>query len=81
MKMAGDTLDGCMPSKIVQEDMEVGQTGGEVGEFNASQEINSQPATQPLDASFDMETQSQRDEEDGVWGQLYPHCGTFPRCA
>ena len=80
MKMAGDTLDGCMPSKIVQEDMEVGQTGGEVGEFNASQEINSQPATQPLDASFDMETQSQRDEEDGVWGQLYPHCGTFPRC-
>lgn len=79
MKMAGDTLDGCMPSKIVQEDMEVGQTGGEVGEFNASQEINSQPATQPLDASFDMETQSQRDEEDGVWGQLYPHCGTFPR--
>jgi len=77
--MAGDTLDGCMPSKMVQEDMEVGQAGGEVGEFNASQEINSQPATQPLDSSFDMETQSQREEEDGVWGQLYPHCGTFPR--
>jgi len=57
----------------------VGQAGGEVGEFNASQEINSQPATQPLDSSFDMETQSQREEEDGVWGQLYPHCGTFPR--
>ena len=65
--MAGDTLDGCMPSKMVQEDMEVGQAGGEVGEFNASQEINSQPATQPLDSSFDMETQSQREEEDGLW--------------
>ena len=26
--MAGDTLEGCMPSKMVKEDMEVGQAGG-----------------------------------------------------
>ena len=63
----------------MQDDKEVGQAGGEVGEFNASQEINFQPTTQPLDSSLDMETQSQREEKDGVWGQLYPQCGTFPR--
>jgi len=81
MRMAGDMVDGCIPSKLVQEDMEVGQVGGEVGQFNASQQdLNSQPATQPLDASFDMESPSQGLEE-GVWGQLYPHCGTFPRLA
>eukprot|EP00092_Neocalanus_flemingeri_P094274 GFUD01119867.1.p1 GENE.GFUD01119867.1~~GFUD01119867.1.p1 ORF type:complete len:515 (-),score=128.52 GFUD01119867.1:119-1663(-) len=78
--MAGDTVDGCIPSKIVQEDMEVGQEGGVAGQFNISQDLNSQPATQPLDASFDCESQSQGCEE-GVWGQLYPHCGTFPRIA
>ena len=78
MRMAGDMVDGCVPSKGVQEDMEVGQVGGVLGQFNVSQDINSQPATQPLDASFDLESPSQGFEE-GVWGQLYPHCGTFPR--
>ena len=40
--MAGDKVDGCIPNKLVQEDMEVGQVGGEVGQFNASQQdINS----------------------------------------
>ena len=38
----------------------------------------SQPATQPMDASVELDTSSQGLEE-GVWGQLYPHCGTFPR--
>merc|ERR1719391_512600 len=37
----------------------------------------SQPNTQPLD-KLDMESVSQALEE-GVWGQLYPHCGSFPR--
>ena len=73
MRMAGDMVDGCIPSKLVQEDMEVGQVGGEVGQFNASQQdLNSQPASQPLDASFDMESPYQGLDE-GVWGQLYPH--------
>ena len=50
-------VDGCIPSKLVQEDMEVGQVGGEVGQFNASQQdLHSQPASQPLDTSFDMES-------------------------
>ena len=42
-----------------------------------TQDTQSQPATQPLDMS-DME-QSSQCQEEGVWGQLYPHCGTFPR--
>jgi len=81
-----DEVDGCVPSKaIVQEDMEVGQDPDMMGQqqqFNVSvsQELNSQPATQPLDGSFDLESPSQGLEE-GVWGQLYPHCGTFPRIA
>ena len=81
--MAHDEVDGCVSSKVmVQEDMEVVQDTGMVGhqQFNVSvsQELNSQPATQPLDGSFDLESPSQGLEE-GVWGQLYPHCGTFPR--
>ena len=78
--MAGDATDGCMPSKIVPQDSssDMDLTCGEGNQYNASQEINSQPATQPLDASFDLESASQG-LEDGVYGQLYPHCGTFPR--
>jgi len=75
--MGTDTHDGCMPSKFAPEDMDTGQPSEP---SQLSQEINSQPATQPLDASFEMEPASQ-DTEDGVWGQLYPHCGTFPRIA
>ena len=41
-----------------------------------SQGVNLQPATQPLDGSFKMEEGCQI---EGVWGQLYPHSGTFPR--
>ena len=55
MRMAVDRLDGCNPSKLVQEDMEVGQVGGKVGQFKASQDINFQPDAQPLDTSFAME--------------------------
>ena len=43
--IAGDMVDGCIPSKLVQEDMEVGQVVGAVGQFNTSQDINSQSAT------------------------------------
>ena len=43
-----------------------------------SQDMNLQPATQPLDGSFEMEEGCQI---EGVWGQLYPHSGTFPRLA
>jgi len=100
--MAGDTIDGCVSSKMsTPEEMELGP-----GEFNdgsqlasqqdANSQVNpmnvssqeassqltmtqdqSQPNTQPLD-KLDMESVSQALEE-GVWGQLYPHCGAFPR--
>ena len=41
------------------------------------QDINSQPDTQPLDDSFEME---EGVHIEGAWGQLYPS-GTFPRLA
>ena len=41
------------------------------------QDINSQPDTQPLDNSFEME---EGVHIEGAWGQLYPS-GTFPRLA
>ena len=88
--MAGDTTDGCLNSKMMPpdaEDMEVGSSGGHEESQDSQQEVapssqlaQSQPATQPLDESIGMETASQG-LEDGVWGQLYPHCGTFPRYA
>ena len=37
MKMASDTLRRRHCKKIGEEDMDVGQAGGDVGEFNASQ--------------------------------------------
>ena len=37
-RTAGDMVDGGIPNKLVQEDMEMGQVGGEVGQFNASQQ-------------------------------------------
>jgi len=88
--MAGDTTDGCLNSKMMPpdaEDMEVGSSGGHEESQDSQHEVapssqlaQSQPATQPLDESIGMETASQG-LEDGVWGQLYPHCGTFPRIA
>lgn len=102
--MAPDTTDGCIPSKMGAEEMEVGSepvsqsqdlerssapssqqspvtinliTNTQDRDHEPSQS-HSQPATQPLDFSVDMEPPSQ-DVEAGVWGQLYPHCGTFPR--
>ena len=41
------------------------------------QDINSQPDTQPLDDSFEME---EGVHIEGAWGQPYPS-GTFPRLA
>ena len=88
--MAGDTTDGCLNSKMMPpdaEEMEVGSSGGHEESQDSQHEVaassqlaQSQPATQPLDESIGMETASQG-LEDGVWGQLYPHCGTFPRYA
>jgi len=40
---------------------------------------NSQLATQPLDDTEEEESPTQTQSK--VWGQLYPHCGTFPRLA
>ena len=83
--MAVDTTDGCINSKMnPAEEMEVGSGGHEESQNSqdqvaaSSQLTETQPATQPLDESIGMETASQG-LEDGVWGQLYPHCGTFPR--
>ena len=65
-----DRVDGCFPSKQAPE--------GRVVECLMSQEAaSSQPATQPLDSSIDMDASQGLGEE--AWGQLYPHCGTFPR--
>ena len=62
-------MDGCHQSKAVAQDSSW---------MNCSmpQEMNSQPATQPLDGSFEME---EGGHMEGVWRQLYPHSGTFPR--
>jgi len=62
-----DMTDGCMPSKEAAQVMSQGE-----GMWN------SQPDTQPLKNSQDME-ETGAAREEGVWGQLYPHCGTFPR--
>ena len=75
MSMAGEMVDGCIPSKMGQEDMEEGWRQGWT-----SLDINSQPATQHLYTSFAMESLSQG-VMDGDLGQLYPHCGTCPRLA
>jgi len=40
--------------------------------------MTQEAATQPMDSSIDLDPSSQGLEE-GVWGQLYPHCGSFPR--
>ena len=40
----------------------------------------SQPATQPLEFSQESLAQvASQGPEDGVWGQLFPYSGTFPR--
>jgi len=94
--MAGDTVDGCVGSKMsTPEEMEIGSgdfDDDRASQLDASSQVNpmmqssqeassqlttmtqSQPNTQPLD----KESESQVLEE-GVWGQLYPHCGSFPR--
>ena len=36
------------------------------------------PDTQPFD-SQDPSFEQEKEEEEEIWGQLYPHCGTFPR--
>ena len=46
--------------------------------MSQGQDMNSQPATQPLDGSFKME---EGGHMEWVWGQLYSHSGTFPRLA
>ena len=66
----GDEIDYGYQSKAAQD------TPNGV-DFNSSEDLGSQPATQPLDGSFEME-ESQGPLE-GVWGHLYPHSGTFPR--
>ena len=39
--------------------------------------MTQEAATLPMDSSVDLDPSSQGLEE-GVWGQLYPHCGSFP---
>lgn len=40
----------------------------------------SQPATQPIEDLGVLEDEEESQEKaTEVWGQLYPHCGTFPR--
>lgn len=92
--MAGDTTDGCLPSKMVpsqssQEMDTVSQQDVDHQHLDCSQGGNSQsqpalsqsqPATQPLEFSQESLAQvASQGPEDGVWGQLFPYSGTFPR--
>ena len=36
------------------------------------------PDTQPFD-SQDASLEQEKEEEESIWGQLFGHCGTFPR--
>ena len=69
----GDEEDGCHQSNAVAQD-----SGRMDCSMSQGQDMNSQPATQPLDGSFEME---EGGHMEGVWGQLYSHSGTFPRLA
>jgi len=71
--MAGDSTDGCLPSKMELESSQTSEPLEEEEEVLTQQDCD----TQPLD-SQELCPASQG-LEDGVWGQLYPHCGTFPR--
>ena len=68
-----DEEDGCHQSNAVAQD-----SGRMDCSMSQGQDMNSQPATQPLDGSFEMEEGGYM---EGVWGQLYSHSGTFPRLA
>ena len=46
---------------------------------NVSNTSQSQPATQPLDNSQLENMMDSTQVDETLWGQLYPHCGTFPR--
>ena len=69
----GDEEDGCHQSNAVAQD-----SGRMDCSMSQGQDMNSQPATQPLDGSFKME---EGGHMEWVWGQLYSHSGTFPRLA
>ena len=45
--------------------------------FQEEGEIHSQLPTQPIEEVEEEDSQI----HPQVWGQLYPHCGTFPRLA
>ena len=79
--MAVDSTDGCLPSKqaVQAGEMEDSQASCQPSQSqDLNSQLNTQPATQPLDSSLDLDSSSQTGEECS-WGQLYPHCGTFPR--
>lgn len=79
--MAVDSTDGCLPSKqaVLAGEMDGSQASCQPSQSqDLTSQLNTQPATQPLDSSLDLDSSSQAGEECS-WGQLYPHCGTFPR--
>ena len=76
-----DSTDGCLPSKqaVLAGEMDGSQASCQPSQSqDLTSQLNTQPATQPLDSSLDLDSSSQAGEECS-WGQLYPHCGTFPR--
>ena len=50
---------------------------GPLSQPGEEQEL-SPPSTQPLE-SPSLLPDSQEEEEEAAWGQLYPHCGSLPR--
>ena len=68
--MTGNMTEGSVPCKLAS-----GPTGplSQHGEDLASQE------TQSVDSPPLLTDSEEEEEDDGVWGQLYPHCGSLPR--
>jgi len=68
-----DMVDGCAPSREAPH-----MAGCSLSPMSQGEAASSQPATQPLEGSQELE---EWEGEEGAWGQLYPHSGTFPRIA
>ena len=83
--MTGKQTQGCLPSKM---DSAGAGSLSQPGEDLSSQEQElamappsispTSTSTQPLE-SPSLLPDSQEEEEEEAWGQLYPHCGSLPR--
>jgi len=87
--MGNKKSKACSVGEEAIEEMEIGEEHAERARCKpvetsslmdcaeSQQEVSSQLSTQSLNDSTDIPVS--QTVTDGVWGQLYPHCGTFPR--